>query len=320
MPIIGFFTLIAFILKLIVEVLLPAIAIGAAMFGIYALVRYSWKRITNRDVLKAEKEAKGRSIQQDIETIRQKCAEFNVKIANKELGWAFMKSYVDNSQHRINILDWQSQIITHSRKSELSKKELKRKIKEAQKEIESYHQEDDTDIPESITLRYQQLCKIIDTVEEKSSIFVSSNYKDVNRISAFDMEGEDKVSISRSAYCGVTTKTTKYPYKLSFKGKDIFVYPLYIIVVDEHGNPTLTSWAKLQIQHGQTYVYEGKDYTNFKNGTIVYHTYEHSRVDGGPDLRYKYNTRYDTYLFGNMTIEAQEDRFVLFFSNKDVEG
>lgn len=318
MPIIGFFVLIALILKFIVEVVLPAIAIVAALFGIYAMVRYLWERIANRGVRKVEKEDKVKNSQKEIDTIKQECREYKDRIAHKQLGWAFMKSYVDNSQHRIDILDWQLQILTHSHTSELSKKELKKKIKEAQKEIESYHLEDDTDIPESVALRYQQLCKLIDTAVETSSIFVSPYNKDTNRVSAFDMEGKDKVLITRNTYCGVTTKMTKYPYRLSFKKKDIYIYPLFVILVDDHDNPTLISWAKLKINQGQTYVYEGKEYTDFKNGTIVFHTYEHSRVDGEPDLRYKYNTRYDTYLFGNLSLEAQEIRFILFFSNKDV--
>lgn len=114
-----------------------------------------------------------------------------------------------------------------------------------------------------------------------------------------------RIDISQESFCDIhiNGQSREVPY-IASNAVEVYFYPSFTIVYRRYSET-----QKIQVLDFQSYNINTTSFTeppsvwfDEKDATVAYHTWLHSRVNGGPDLRYKNNPSTPHYSFYKASI------------------
>ena len=298
------------ILLLILQTLWPVILI-VAIIVIAIIVYKATKEKKHQKVLAEErKKAEGeREIRkrksEKISIIKEKCKAFS-NIFNREsiqkeedelrtlLSYNFTSEFevpfieikIKKQQLKIAIVSLALDIIEEiEQNDEVS--DLIIKLDQYLQEYETVSGFDGRQISVEQEDDYNHLCKILETLPTKTFVHLSTD-SSLNSLNLCYNQ-KSKYKFERSAYLGVGACLK--PIHLSYESKSVYLYPYYIIIVQGEKFEFI-SWESLAFNRSQIKGYTKGFQSKVIGAEILYSIYEHTRVDGTPDRRYKKNDLY----------------------------
>lgn len=104
-------------------------------------------------------------------------------------------------------------------------------------------------------------------------------------------------------------------YSISILGSTFYFYPKYVILSKSNSNYRIINYSQLSIKINECVVIE--ENCKPKGGESIGCTYEHTCIDGTPDLRYKYNRKFPKYKYGYINISTL-DNFRIDIANHNL--
>lgn len=298
------------IFLLIIQTLWPvllAVIVVIVAFAIYNLIKENKRQKQleeQRKIDEAKKELE-RQKSEKIKLVVDKCSSisnsFDIETIKKEeviltdllskvpittFDTPFIDVKVKKQQLKIAIITLASDIISKI-ENNLFENDLIDRLDQYIKEYGLVSGYDGRIIGDKQKEKFNDLCDALQKLEHRTYVNITTN-------SAIDSLNlcygqRTKYKYNRSTYMCVGASLK--PIQFSYDGISIYLYPDYIVVV-KNGEFRIHLWNNISFKTEAIKAYSKGYSSNVLGAEILYSMYEHTRVDGTPDRRFKNSQLY----------------------------
>lgn len=229
-------------------------------------------RINIGTLNKSELDSKKKEIEKNLG--KNNTIDYYFKLADKEI--------TEKRIDALEILDKNIENLRNEKDNELSHKELVAKIDE----INNYKCFDQLHINKNIENKFYDLKNSLNLVCSgcyvnliRSSTQIHFFYGTMKRV---------PLNIDSKVYMNVHSSIDIIHFKT--EGGDIYIYPFYIVYVNNSNSVTYINWSEINFEFTEVGIGIIGRIDKLKGAEYWFTTYEHTRVDGTPDMRYKHNS------------------------------
>lgn len=138
---------------------------------------------------------------------------------------------------------------------------------------------------------FRKLSETIADIRSKS--FTLLTWK--SNLSNLNLYNGSRQGYSLNHNCFLNVKSSEEIIHLSCQKTSLYIYPLFIVDASNKENFTIYPWNILSFSVRKIRAYTKGYGSGIKGAIEIGHTYEHTCIDGSPDMRYKHNDIYRTY-------------------------
>lgn len=298
------------IFLLIIQTLWPvllAVVVLIIAFAIYNHIKENkrQKQLEEQRIINEAKKEAERKKDEKIKLVKDKCSSFSKsfdiesikseeailtdllsKVPITTFDAPFIDVKVKKQQLKIAIITLASDIISKI-ENDLFENDSIEKLDQHIKEYGLVSGCDGRIIGDKQKEKFNDLCDALQMIENRTYINVTSN----SSIDSLNLcHGQrTKYKYNRSTYMCVGSSLK--PIHFSYDGISIYLYPDYIVVV-KNDEFKIHSWNNITFKTDAIKAYAKGYSSNIKGAEILYSMYEHTRIDGTPDRRFKNNQLY----------------------------
>lgn len=138
---------------------------------------------------------------------------------------------------------------------------------------------------------FRKLSETIEDIRSKSFTLLTRN----PNLSNLNLHNGSSQGYNVNHNCFLNVKSSEEIIHLSCHNNSLYIYPLFIVDASNREHFTIYPWNNLSFSFRKIKAYT-KGYGSVIKGAIeIGHTYDHTCIDGSPDMRYKHNNIYRTY-------------------------
>ena len=168
-------------------------------------------------------------------------------------------------------------------------------------------QSDINEVQRQINDLYAQ-SEIIDIFEEKDAMQLFDEFEShINTITSAKVwnTNHQRIDISQDSFCDIhiNGKTREVPF-IAADSVEVFFYPSFIVLFHRRSESRalqVVDYYPISVKTS-SFTEPPSTWFDANDATVAYHTWLHSRVNGGPDLRYKNNPSTPYYSFYKASI------------------
>lgn len=295
---------ILFVIAMIWEIIkiiwpaLVAIVIGIVLYYSYSSIK------AKRDKKKKELDDKKSKIEKQIKQYEADLLECEKRLNNNPND-AYTISYKEQIPYFIDNLKIDLSCISNNKISISERNELDNRKQNNSSFLTNYTYTDKESIDQSILNKHIQLNNSISSLSKSDIWRIVARQKSSYLYFWSSTIKRDKISFEKAYFNKVVPACKCDVYSISILGTKFYFYPKYVIQAKSSINYRIIDYSQLSLKLYDCIVVE-ESYKP-RGGTSIGYTYEHTCVDGTPDLRYKYNKKYTKYKYGYLNIMSLDN-------------
>lgn len=282
-------------LKAIWPVLIVLVVAGIIFFVVMSII----SKINEE---KKEKEKRIKSFEDNLARLEKEEKECVDSLKNNP-DQIFIKSYLEQLPYEIELLKDKYTLSENSKGlSDVELEELNNRIKKNSEYLDKYLMTDITDTPNPLMASFIAFTTALDVIENSCAVWkVPSRVGDsffYYWASNFNRSG---LSFKKGLFNKVKPKDSCEIYYVTIGKNKYYFYPRFIIESKSPVQYKIYEWSMINPSLNSVTVVEKNK--SIKGATNIGYTYEHTCLDGSPDMRYKYNAQYPKNQYGFIRIK-----------------
>lgn len=280
------------IIKIIWPVLVAAV-LGVIIYFLYTSVK------AKREKEKKERNDKVTKLENQIKQYEKDLIECDNRLNNNPND-AFSISYKEQLPYLIDNNRIELICLTNNKMSVAEKEELNNRKQNNSSFLANYTYIDKETIDQVDLDKFFQLNNTIIALSKSDIWRVGTRQKSSYYFFWGSNIRRNIVSFKKEYFNKIIPSVNCEVYSISILGSTFYFYPKYIIQSKGKNNYRIINYSQLSIKINECVVIE--DNYKPKGGVSIGYTYEHTCIDGTPDMRYKYNRKFPKYKYGYINI------------------
>ena len=285
-------------------IILVVLAVIGIIAGITAIIKHyqEKKRLALEALNRYEKEL------QDLETEMAECK----KLLKKDPSAIFIQSHLEILPHKIEIIKGEY-ATKHQRLPKIEKENILNQVETHKVFIKNYEKTIEINLPSDMHNAFINLCSAINIIMCSSQLWKVDKRKSSQYLHFWGSSmNRNKIYFKKEHFNCVVPSDGSDVFSIIIGSLKYYFYPEYIIESKSPISYKVYKYSDVSSVLKDVTVVENGG--NVKGATNIGYTYLHTRVNGGPDLRYSYNPRYSINKYGYFRI-SNISNFCIDISN-----